>query len=141
MAEIKTRPTKVSPRTFINQVDNEQKRKDCRELLVLMQDITGHPPKMWGTSIVGFDQYHYEYASGREGDILLTGFSPRKQDLVLYLGPGLENKGLMAKLGKHKSGKGCLYLKTLDDVDRGVLRELISTSVHALRLRHQKKPA
>jgi hypothetical protein len=101
-----------------------------------MQEITGHPPKMWGTSIVGFDQYHYKYESGREGDILLTGFSPRKQDLVLYLGEdGLGNKGLLAKLGKHKAGKGCLYLKRLDDIDRGVLRSLIEKSVAATRKR------
>jgi hypothetical protein len=138
MAEIKTRPTKVSPRTFINQVDDEQQRKDCRELLAVMQDITGHPPKMWGPSIVGFDQYHYKYASGREGDSLLTGFSPRKQGLVLYLGPGLEDKGLMAKLGKHKAGKGCLYLKTLDDVDRHVLRALVVQSVDAMRKRYPR---
>jgi Domain of unknown function (DU1801) len=91
---------------------------------------------MWGTSIVGFDQYHYKYESGREGDILLTGFSPRKQDLVLYLGEdGLGNKGLLAKLGKHKAGKGCLYLKRLGDIDRGVLRSLIEKSVAATRKR------
>ena len=138
MAGNKTKPTKVSPRTFINQVDNEQKRKDCHELVALMQDITGHAPKMWGSSIVGFDQYHYRYESGREGDSLLTGFSPRKQDLVLYLGPGIENTSLMAKLGKHKTGKGCLYLKKLEDVDRNVLRELILTSVKALRERHPR---
>lgn len=136
MAENKTKPTTVTPRTFINQVDNEQKRKDCFELIALMQDITGHPPKMWGSSIVGFDQYHYKYESGREGDILLTGFSPRKQSLVLYLGPGLENRRLMARLGKYKTGKGCLYLNKLDDVDRGVLRELILTSVTAMRERY-----
>jgi hypothetical protein len=119
-------------------VDNEQKRRDCLELVALMQDITGHPPKMWGASIIGFDQYHYRYESGREGDILLTGFSPRKQDLVLYLGPGIENGSLMAKLGKHKTGKGCLYLKKLEDVDRKVLRELILTSVKALRERYPR---
>ena len=136
MAELKTKPTTLSPRTFINQVESEQRRKDCRELAALMQDITGQPPKMWGSSIVGFDRYHYKYASGRQGDMLLTGFSPRKQDLVLYLGPGLQNKSLMARLGKHKTGKGCLYVKTLDDIDRTVLRELITTSVDAMRRQH-----
>jgi hypothetical protein len=134
MAENKTKPTIVSPTAFIKQVD-ERRRKDCQELVALMRDITGHPPKMWGASIVGFGQYHYKYASGREGDSLLTGFSPRKQDLVLYLGPGIENKGVMAKLGKHKTGKGCLYLKKLDDIDRGVLRTLIEQSVAVMRAR------
>jgi hypothetical protein len=135
MAENKTKPTIVSPTAFIKQVD-ERRRKDCQELVALMRDITGHPPKMWGASIVGFGQYHYKYASGREGDSLLTGFSPRKQDLVLYLGPGIENTDVMAKLGKHKAGKGCLYLKKLDDIDRRVLRTLIEQSVAIMRARY-----
>jgi len=135
MAENKTTPTMVSPTAFIEQVD-ERRRKDCQELVALMRDITGHPPKMWGASIVGFGRYHYKYASGREGDSLLTGFSPRKQDLVLYLGPGIENKDMMAKLGKHKAGKGCLYLKKLDDIDRRVLRTLIEQSVAIMRARY-----
>jgi hypothetical protein len=104
-----------------------------------MSDVTGHPAKMWGTSIVGFDQYHYKYASGREGTSLLTGFSPRKQNLVLYLGPGLENKQLMGKLGKHKTGKGCLYLKRLDDVDRQTLRALVTHSVEEMRKRSPRE--
>jgi hypothetical protein len=137
MAENKTKVTKVSPASFIKQVD-ERRRKDCQELVTMMSDVTGHPPKMWGSSIVGFDQYHYQYESGREGDILLTGFSPRKQDLVLYLGPGLGNEALMAKLGKHKVGKGCLYLKKLDDVDRGVLRALVEESVAIMRKRYPR---
>lgn len=136
MAQNKTKPTNVSPRTFINQVDGEQKRQDCRELAEMMQDITGQPPKMWGPSIVGFDQYHYKYESGREGDSPLTGFAPRKDGLVLYLGPGLDNRSLMTKLGKHKAGKGCLYVKRLGDVDRGVLRDLIRASVTAMRERY-----
>jgi len=101
-----------------------------------MRDVTGHPPKMWGPSIVGFDRYHYKYASGREGEMLLTGFSPRKQDLVLYLGSGLENATLCARLGKHKIGKGCLYLKTLDDIDRDALRILVEHSVAEMRKRY-----
>jgi hypothetical protein len=139
MAENKTRLTSLSPAAFLDQVEDEQRRKDCLELVALMRNVTGHPPKMWGASIVGFDQYHYKYASGREGDILLTGFAPRKQDLVLYLGPGLENKRLMAKLGKHKAGKGCLYLKKLDDIDRAVLRTLVEESVVAMRTRHPRE--
>jgi hypothetical protein len=136
MADIQTKPTRVSPTSFINQIENERKRKDCRQLVALMREITGRPPKMWGPSIVGFDHCHYKYASGREGDVPLTAFSPRKQNLVLYLGPGLANKPLLAKLGKHKMGKGCLYLKTLDDVDRKVLRALIGRSVAAVRKRY-----
>ena len=136
MAEIKTTVQSTSPAAFIKQVDGEQRRKDCRELVTLMRDATGHPPKMWGTSIVGFDRYQYKYASGREGEMLLTGFSPRKQDLVLYLGPGLQNAKLRAKLGKHKVGQGCLYLKTLDDVDRDALRALVEYSVAEMRKQH-----
>ena len=132
----KTTLTKVSPAAFIAKVQDERRRKDCRELVALMRDITGCPPKMWGPSIVGFDQYHYKYDSGREGDVLLTGFAPRKQDLVLYLGPGLENRRLLAKLGKHKAGKGCLHVKTLEDIDRAVLRVLVEESVAAMRKRY-----
>jgi hypothetical protein len=95
--------------------------------------VTGDAPKMWGPSIVGFGRYRYKYADGREAESLLTGFSPRKQNLVLYLGPGIENKELMAQLGKHKTGKGCLYLTRLDDVDRGVLRTLVEESVAIMR--------
>ena len=138
MAEIKTTVRSSSAAAFIKQVDGEQRRKDCRELVALMRDVTGHPPKMWGTSIVGFDRYHYKYASGREGEMLLTGFSPRKQDLVLYLGPGLQNAKLRAKLGKHKAGQGCLYLKTLDGIDRDALRALIEHSVAEMRKRHPR---
>jgi hypothetical protein len=133
MAEIKTKPTEVSPAAFIDKVENEQRRKDGHELVSLMKKVTGRPAKMWGPSIVGFDQYHYKYASGHEGDMPITGFSPRKQSLVLYLGPGLEDKKLMAKLGKHKMGKGCLYINKLDDVDRNVLLELVTKSVEKMR--------
>jgi hypothetical protein len=139
MAENKTKPTRASAASFIAQVEGEQRRKDCEELVALMRDVTGHPPKMWGSSIVGFDQYHYRYESGREGDMLLTGFSPRKQDLVLYLGPGLDNERLIKKLGKHKAGKGCLYLKRLDDVDRSVLRALVEESVSTMRKRYPRE--
>jgi hypothetical protein len=136
MAAIKTTRRNTSPAAFIKQVDGEQRRKDCRELVALMREVTGHPPKMWGTSIVGFDRYQYTYASGKAGESLLTGFSPRKQELVLYLGPGLQNAKLRAKLGKHKAGQGCLYLKTLDDIDRDALRALVEHSVAEMRKRH-----
>lgn len=135
MAENKTKQTKVSPTVFISKVASEQKRKDSRELVAMFRKATGHPPKMWGPTIVGFDRFHYKYASGREGDVPLTGFSPRTGGLVLYIGATLQNKALMAKLGKHKIGKGCLYINKLDDVDRAVLRVVIDKAVERLRAR------
>jgi hypothetical protein len=136
MAENKTKPTKVSPSAFIKQVPDERRQKDARELVALMRTITGHPPKMWGPAIVGFGSYHYRYESGRQGDAPLAGFSPRKAALVIYLGPAIENKKLMAKLGKHTAGKGCLYVKSLDDIDRQVLRVLVEDSVKAMQKRY-----
>jgi hypothetical protein len=133
MPKNKTVPTKVSTSAFIDAIPEEQRRKDCKALVALMRDATGHPPKMWGSSIVGFDEYHYKYASGREGDNMITGFSPRKQDLVLYLGENIQTSALMAKLGKHKTGQGCLHIKRLDDVDKTVLKKLIEESVAVLR--------
>ena len=132
----KTKLNAVDPIKFIDKVKSDVKRRDSHELIAMMQDVTGAPPKMWGSSIVGFGSYHYAYASGREGDICLTGFSPRSGSLVVYLGPGIDNEKLMAKLGKHKAGKGCLYINKLDDVDRKVLRKLIEYSVKTLRKRH-----
>ena len=132
----KTRETRASAAAYIAQVADPQQRKDCRELVAMMRDITGHPARMWGASIVGFGRYHYRYASGREGDSLLTGFAPRGKELVLYLGPGLDNAALMKTLGKHKAGKGCLYIKRLDDVDRKVLRALVEHSVETMRARY-----
>lgn len=114
---------------FLQGVENEQRRKDALELLQLMSDVTGEQPKMWGSSIVGFGEYHYKYDSGREGDFMKVGFSPRKQNSTLYIMPGFERyDDLMARLGKYKTGKSCLYIKTLKDVDRGVLSELIEAS-------------
>lgn len=129
MAKNKTKPTKVTPTAFIAKVASEQQRKDSKELIAMMQEITGEPPKMWGPSIVGFGTHHYKYESGREGDICLTGFSPRKPSLVLYIGEALQDTSIMSKLGKYKTGKGCLYIKKLDDVDRDVLRRLVTKSV------------
>ena len=133
MADIKTKPTTVSPGAFIKAVENEQQSKDCHELVALMEQVTGEPAEMWGTSIVGFGRYHYKYDSGRKGDMPLTGFSPRKSSLVLYLGATIQDKKLMANLGTCKTGKGCLYIKNLDDVDRRVLRNLVSKSVEKRR--------
>jgi len=136
MAENKTKETVVDPHDFIKQLDSEEKRKDSEELIRLMSKITGKPPKMWGPTIVGFGKYRYKYESGREGEICMTGFSPRKPSLVLYVSYALENKKMMSRLGKYQTGKSCLYIKRLADVDRAVLKELIETSVAAMRKRH-----
>jgi hypothetical protein len=136
MAENKTKVTAVDPQAFINQVEDEQKRKDAKELVRLMSDVTGKPPKMWGPTIVGFGKYRYKYESGREGEICMTGFSPRKPSLVLYIGSALEDTELMSRLGKHKTGKGCLYIKKLDDIDRSVLKKLVAKSVAETRKRY-----
>src|SRR5215510_5324188 len=136
MAENKTKATEVDPYDFIKKVDSEEKRKDSEELIALMQKVTGKPPKMWGPTIIGFGKYHYKYESGREGDMCMTGFSPRKPALVLYIGASQQDKGLMAKLGKYKIGKSCLYIKRLDDIDRKVLKQLVVNSVADMRKRY-----
>jgi hypothetical protein len=130
MAELKTKQTKSSVEQFLNKVADEKRRKDCAALIKLMKRVTKQPPKMWGSSIVGFGSYHYKYASGHEGDTCMIGFSPRKDALTLYLMlGGLDRLApLLKRLGKHKTGKGCLYIKTLDDVDLKVLEEIIRKS-------------
>lgn len=138
MSENKTRQTEASVETFLNQVEDERKREDSYRILQMMQDVTGEEPKMWGPSMVGFGNVHYKYASGREGDWFLTGFSPRKQNLSLYIMPGFKRyKNLMSKLGKYKTGKSCLYIKRLSDVDENVLRKLIAESVEAHKKMYQ----
>ena len=129
MAELKKKPTTLSPRTFINQVESEQRRKDCRELAALMQDITGQPPKMWGSSIVGFGTQRCTYANGREAEWMLTAFSPRKQNITLYLGHLDKQQELLKKLGTHSCGKGCVYIKRLSDVHMPTLTKLVKSSV------------
>lgn len=130
MAELKTKPNKQSVEAFLNGIADPEKRADAFSILALMKRVTGTEPRMWGTSIVGFGDCHYKYASGHEGDWFLTGFSPRKSDLTLYITPGLHKySSLLKKLGKHKTGKSCLYLKTLADVDLPTLKELVSQSV------------
>jgi hypothetical protein len=132
--ESKTKVNDASVETFLNSVSVETTRKDCFEILNLMEQVTKEPPKMWGSSIVGFGSYHFKGSSGREGDWLLTGFSPRKQNLTLYLMGGFNNyKELLEKLGKFKTSVGCLYIKKLDDVDKTVLKELIAESVKTMR--------
>lgn len=128
--EPKTAPTKIAAKDFIAAVENEQKRKDAEWMMTMMEEVTGEPPAMWGPSIIGFGSYHYVYESGREGDSMLTGFSPRKTALTLYLVSGVEKeKESLAKLGKYKTGKSCLYIKRLEDVDTDVLRALVTASV------------
>jgi len=138
MADLKTAPTKASVRKFLDAVTDDQRRRDCDTLLRLMKRITRKNPVMWGPSIVGFGTYHYHYASGREGDWMLTGFSPRKQALTVYIMAGFTRyAALMKKLGRHSTGSSCLYLKRLEDVDLDVLEELIRESVRHLRQAHR----
>jgi len=129
MAELKTKPTKSSVTDFLKAIPDAERRKDCQTVLKIMKQVTGEQPKMWGPSIVGFGSYHYKYASGHEGDMCLTGFSPRKQALTLYILDGFERPELMKKLGKYKTGKSCLYVKRLADIDASVLTQLITDSV------------
>jgi hypothetical protein len=134
MAELKTKITKASVDKFLRSIKDEQARTDCIKIAELMQKVTKTEPKMWGTSIVGFGSYHYKGASGREGDWFLTGFSPRKQAITLYLMGGFDDQGdLLARLGKYSTGKGCLYIKKLTDVDAKVLKELVSRSVKKMK--------
>jgi hypothetical protein len=134
MSDAKTRPTGADVEQFLEGIADERQRADCREIAAMMREITDADACMWGPSIVGFGTYRYRYASGREGDWMITGFSPRKQNTTLYLTYGLENKAeLLARLGKHTTGKACLYIKRLSDVDRAVLRELIAQSVEDMR--------
>lgn len=137
MAETKTKPTKASVKEFIEAVESEQKKKDSRELLKMMQEITGEKPVMWGPTMIGFGSYHYRYESGHEGDAFMTGFSPRKGALSIYIMPGFERfTDLMSKLGKYKIGKSCLYINKLDDIDRSVLRELIARAYERVQSMH-----
>jgi uncharacterized protein DUF1801 len=137
MAENKTKPTKQSVAAFIAALPDPAKRADAKALVKLMQSATAEKPKLWGPSIIGFGSYHYKYESGREGDMPLVGFSPRKPATVLYNLGGFDGSdALRSRLGKHASGKGCLYIKKLADVDQTVLKALIEKSVRAVRARH-----
>lgn len=133
-AELKTKVNDASVEKFLNAVKDEQARTDCYEILKMMKQVTKEEPKMWGSSIVGFGSYHYKGKSGREGDWMLTGFSPRKQNLTLYLMGGFDtHKDLLKKLGKFTTSVGCLYIKKLDDVDKKVLKELVAASVKKMK--------
>jgi hypothetical protein len=134
VAELKTKVNDASVDKFLNSVKDEQVREDCYKILDIMKKATKAEPKMWGTSIIGFGSYHYKGKSGREGDWMLTGFSPRKQNLTLYIMPGFdEYNNLMKKLGKYTTGKSCLYIKKLEDVDTKVLKELVAKSAKKMK--------
>lgn len=137
MAENKTKPTTASVAAFIDAIADKTKRADAKALLTLMREVTGEPPTMWGPSIIGFGTCHFKYDSGREGDMPLAGFSPRKPATVIYILTGAHGTdALLAKLGKHTIGKSCLYIKKLADVDQTVLKTLITKSVAKTRLRY-----
>ena len=136
-AENKTKATKASVAAFLGAIPDEAKRADARTLVKLMSAATGERPKLWGPSIVGFGTCHYVYASGREGDMPLVGFSPRKAAIVLYVSRGYPGfDALLARLGKHTTGGGCLYVKRLADLDPKVLEELVAKSVAAMRAKY-----
>jgi hypothetical protein len=140
MAENKTKPTKRSVTAFINGIDDKQKRADVKKVAAMMRKATGARAVMWGPGIVGYGQYHYQYASGREGDFMVTGFSPRKQALTVYIIPGFNPfDSMMKKLGKYKTGKSCLYINRLSDVDESVLERLIWASVKHMRKNYETK--
>jgi hypothetical protein len=133
MAEVKTKPTQASVKEFLNQIPDKERREDCFAIAKMMEEVTGAKPKMWGPSIVGFGSYHFKYDSGREGDWLMTGFSPRKNDLTLYIMMGFEkHRELMEQLGKHKTAKSCLYIKRLSDIHQPTLKKLIKASIKQL---------
>jgi hypothetical protein len=140
MAENKTRPTQQSVSAFINAIEDKQKRADVRKIGAMMRRATGVRASMWGTAIVGYGHYHYKYASGREGDFMLTGYSPRKQALSVYIMTGFKPfPTLMKKLGKYKTGSSCLYIKSLADVDAAILEQLITESVKKMRKTYQSE--
>lgn len=137
MAENKTKPTRFGVAEYIAAIPEPARRTEAEALLKLMQGVTAEEPKMWGPSIIGFGTYHYKYETGREGDMPIVGFSPRKPATVLYgLRASTETEALLERLGKHTTGKGCVYIKKLADVDQRVLTELIEKSAAATRAKH-----
>jgi len=143
-SQLKTQRTRASVKAFLDGVADEKKRKDAYAISALMQDVTGEKPAMWGSSIVGFGSYHYKYESGQEGDWPLVGFSPRKDNLTLYIVPGFKDYAeLLGKLGKHKKAVSCLYIKSLDDIDVPTLKSLVRQSVQQMKkiVQERKKEA
>ena len=142
MSGLKTQANDASTTAFLECIADPQKRKDCERIYAIMKEITLSKPVMWGESIIGFGSYHYVYDSGREGDWFLTGFSPRKQNISLYIMSGLAKyPELLEKLGKHTTGKSCLYIKKLADVDESVLKQLIEASVKSLSEKYPQRPS
>lgn len=140
MAELKTKENSASVAAFLNAVEDTGRRRDAKKVAAMMRAATGSQAKMWGTSVIGFGSYHFKYASGREGDWMLIGLSPRKQNLTLYIMTGFrEFDTLMAKLGPHKTGKSCLYIKRLADIDLKVLESLIKRSISHMRRKYATK--
>ena len=138
-SENKTQPTKISVSAFLNGIEDKERRKDAKSLLKLFKTITGEKAVMWGPSIIGFGEYHYRYDSGREGNFMRTGFSPRKSNVSVYLIDGFEDKQtLLDKLGKHKIGKSCLYINRLSEIDEKVLTKLIKQSYTTMNKRYRK---
>jgi hypothetical protein len=134
MAELKTKRTDASAEKFIKGIKDEGARADCLQILEIMKKVTRAEPKMWGTSIVGFGDYQYKYKTGREGDWFKVGFSPRKQNLTIYLMGGFDGQEeLLGNLGKHTTGKGCLYIKRMEDIDAKILKDLVAQSVKRLK--------
>src|SRR5947209_5205492 len=137
MAENKTRATDASVQGYLGAIDDDARRRDCEALAKLMTTATKQPPKMWGSSIVGFGSYHYRYESGREGDSCVVGFSSRKSDISVYgLNAAANAKELLARLGKHKAGKGCVYIKALSDIDSKVLEKLVASAAAEKKRQH-----
>lgn len=137
MAEPKTKQTKASVTEFLRNIPDRRKREDCKKIAQMMREATGKRARMWGSSIVGYDQYDYQYESGRKGTWPMTGFSPRAQNISVYIMPGFDKySALMKKLGKYKTGVSCLYIKSLEDVDEAVLARLIRESVRDMRKRY-----
>ena len=142
MAENKTRPTKVSVENHIAAIANEEQRNDARRLVELMRKVTGQEPRMWGPTMVGFGSYHYKYATGREGDSALAAFAARGRELVVYIAESFEGRDeLLAKLGKHRTGKVCLYMRRLADIDVKVLEKLIVRSIADTKSRYPQPGA
>lgn len=140
MAELKTKAHKGSVDEFLNSVEDDKRKEDSKIVMEMMGYVTGEKPTMWGTSIIGFGEYHYKYESGREGDFFIVGLSPRKQGLSIYIMDGFTRyESLMKKLGKYKTGKSCLYIKNLEDVDQGILKDLIGESYKHMLEKYPKK--
>ena len=138
MAEIKTKKTDENFAKFLNTIQDDTKRKDCFAIAEMMKNVSKYEPKMWGTAIVGFGSYHYKYESGHEGDMCMIGFSPRKQNITLYVSGGINNHPeLLEKLGKHKTGKGCLYINKLSDVDIELLKEIIKAAYSHMKNKYE----